>query len=131
MKATYADFGRQKLASLALIPVALLIILVVYALNIQTTFDPPFLFPILNTTFTGLIPLIVAYIAFRSYQQHGSPGILFIGAGMLAYGIGSIAAPIAATLPDGINLIVTIHNCGALVGALFQMSGALLLFSGP
>jgi PAS domain S-box-containing protein len=75
--------------------------------------------------------LVIAYIAIRSFKQYGSPGILLIGAGMLAYGVGSIAAPIAAILPEGFNLNVTIHNSGALVGAILQISGAILLFSGP
>ena len=127
-----ASYGLDgwKLASLALIPIILLITAIVYSLNITTVYNPPFLFLGLNAIFTGLIPLVVAYFALKSYQQHGSYGILFIGAGMLAYGIGSIVAPIVTGLPGGMNLNVTVQNSGALVGAFFQVSGAVLLISG-
>ena len=48
-------------------------------------FEPPFLLPILNTVFLSLASFIVAYIALRSYLSSGSPTILLLGCGTLAF----------------------------------------------
>lgn len=120
----------RKLLAIALIPLISLIIGILYILNIQAALDPPYLFLALNTLFTGFIPLIVAYIAFKSYQRHASLGILLIGAGMLIFGLGSIIAPIIAQFPDGRNQNLIVHNTCALISAFFQFSGAAVLLSG-
>ncbi len=93
-------------------------------------FEPPYLFLILNVLFTGIIPLLVAYIAFRSYQQRSLPGLILMGAGMLVFGLGSIAAPLVAGLPDGRNLTIAVHNVCALAAALSQLLGAAMLLAG-
>gem|GEM_PF-5121983 len=121
---------KRKLLAITLIPIISLIIGIIFVLDIQAALDPPYLFLVLNTLFTGFIPLIVAYIAYRSYQRHASLGILLIGAGMLIFGLGSITAPLMAQLPDGRNLTIIVHNTCALISALFQLLGAAVLLSG-
>jgi hypothetical protein len=50
----------RKLASLALIPIFLIVIEILVALGIQTVFEPPYLLLITNTVFVGFIPLYIA-----------------------------------------------------------------------
>jgi PAS domain S-box-containing protein len=115
----------RKLASLALIPIFLIVIEILVALGIQTVFEPPYLLLITNTVFVGLIPLYIAYLSFRTYTAHGRPGVLLIGGGMLAMGMGSILAALVRSLPDGANMNVTVYNTAFLVGAVFAFAAAL------
>ena len=115
----------RKLASLALIPIFLIVIEILVALGIQTVFEPPYLLLITNTVFVGLIPLYIAYLSFRTYTAHGRPGVLLIGGGMLAMGMGSILAAMVRSLPDGANMNVTVYNTAFLVGAVFAFAAAL------
>ncbi len=116
--------------SLRSIPAFVLLIAVLSILNLKIIFEPPYLFLVLNTHFAGIIPLVIAAIAFRSCQRNMSRGVLLIGIGMLIFGIGSIAAPLAAGLPGGRNMSITIHNTVALAGALCQLAGGAVLLSG-
>jgi PAS domain S-box-containing protein len=115
----------RKLAALSLIPVFFIVIETLVALDIQTVFEPPYLLLITNTIFVGLIPLYIAYLSFRTYTGHGRPGVLLLGGGMLAMGMGSIIAGIVRSLPDGANLNVTIYNTAFFVGAVFAFGAAL------
>ncbi len=115
---------------MAAIPFFLILIAILLVLRIPGSFEPPYLFLILNIIFTGIIPLAIAVIAFRSCQRNPSIGILFIGIGMLIFGISSIAAPPAMGLPGGRNISLTIHNTAALACALCQLAAGAVLLSG-
>lgn len=115
----------RKLAILALIPIFLVVIEIFVALDIQTVFEPPYLLLITNTVFVGLIPLYIAYLSFRTYSTYGRPGVLLIGGGMLAMGMGSILAAMVRSLPDGANLNVTVYNTAFFVGGVFAFGAAL------
>lgn len=120
---------RWKLASLALIPVSLILIMVFTVLDIRTAADPPFLLTVLNTVFIGIIPLVVALIAFRSYRSSGSTSLFLLGSGMMIFGLGSIAAGWLIGLRDGPNISVTIYNICVFVSAVFYLTGAFLTFT--
>jgi len=130
MKGTYTYLDRRKLASLALIPCSLILIVIFTVLNIKTATDPPFLLTILNTLFIGIIPLVIAIIAFRSYQSSGSASLFMMGSGMMIFGSGSIAAGWVIGLTDGANVSVAIYNVCILISAVFYLTGALLTFTG-
>ena len=57
--------GRCLAASLVFLYLGAMIVLLV--LNLEAVFEPPLLLLILNTTFAGLIPMVVSIIAARGY----------------------------------------------------------------
>jgi PAS domain S-box-containing protein len=122
---------RRKIIVLALIPIFLVVITALVALNITAVFEPPLLLLLLNTLFTGIIPMAVAYFAFQTFRLSRSVGLLLIGSGMLVFGLGSIIAGSGVSLPDGPNINVTIYNTGCCIGAAFVLSGALAGLTRP
>ncbi|RPI38988.1 MAG: PAS domain S-box protein [Methanoregulaceae archaeon] len=118
----------RKWASIALIPFALILIILFTVLDIRIATEPPFLLAVLNTTFIGIIPLVIAAIAFRSYRTGGSAGLFMMGSGMMIFGLGSIAAGWLIGLPGGANISVTIYNVCILLSAVFYLTGAVLTF---
>jgi len=124
MNATNSDLDRRKLASLALIPFSLILMVIVTVLDIRTATDPPFLLTILNTLLIGIIPLVIAIIAFRSYRSSGSTSLFMMGSGMMIFGIGSIAAGWVIGLTDGANVSVAIYNVCIFISAVFYLDGS-------
>lgn len=113
-----------QLSGLVLIPVFLLATLVLVALNLPQSYEPPLLLGILNTLFLGVIPLIIACIAMRVYLKSGSVSVFLIGSGVLIFGLGSIVAGWVNPLAGGPNMTVTIHNSCALISSIFLLAGA-------
>jgi signal transduction histidine kinase len=95
-------------------------------LDIQTAFEPVLLLPLLNTLFHGIIPIVVAFVAGKSYLKGGSLTVLLMGCGMLAFGLCAIPAGWVIGKHGGPNLTVTIHNTGVFLGALFHATGGVL-----
>ena len=122
--------GHWKILSLLLIPSYLAVIAVLYLIGGTATFTDPITLLVLNTVFIGLIPLYVAYISFVSFRRSGPVSVLMIGAGMLFFGLGSIATGLVGFLPNSTNLVVTIFNLCACAGAVLQLAGALTALIG-
>ncbi len=106
--------GMAKLLAFLLIPAYAVLIAVLEVLKIQAVFEPPLALPILNTVFLGILPVAIAFIAGRVYQKTGAAGFLFLGSGMLVFGLCSISAGWLIGLPGGPNITVTIYNTGVL-----------------
>ena len=115
-----------RLAGLLAVPAFLVLIAVLAAVNNRTSYENPLLLAILNTVFLGLIPLFIAAIAFRGYQSGRSPGALLLGAGMLTFGLGGIAAGWLIGLPGGANLSVTIYNTLICMGSSLSLAAGIL-----
>ncbi len=120
----------RKILSLLLVPVYLFLIAMLLVLNTGSSYNPPILLLLFNTLFLGLIPLYVAYIAYKSFRGSGSTGVLLKGTGMLMLGLGAIAAGIVGFLPDSMNANVTVHNTSFCIGAFLQLVGILIALSG-
>jgi PAS domain S-box-containing protein len=116
----------RKLLSLLLIPLILIIIYLLVALNISTVFEYPFILLLLNTVFLGIIPFIIAYLSYKVVTRSGSVSVFLMGCGIFIFGLGSIAAGWVNALPNGPNMTVTIHNTCALIGSIFIFAAALL-----
>lgn len=117
--------NAQKTAGYLSIGFFLVIILVLALLNNSTAYEVPYLLAVLNTIFLSLFPLVIAGIAARIFLRRGSTGLLLIGAGLLLFGTGSIAAGWLNPLPGGPNLTVTLHNSCACFGAVLIFAGCL------
>ncbi len=119
---------------LSFLPVPVLIVLMVtvyFTVPSSVFYDPPWLILTGNTLFVGVVCGLVGYIALRNYRTTGRIQILLLGAGVLIFGIGGVAAAVVRGIPEaGPNLNVTIYNSGALVGALFHFVAAFVLIAG-
>ena len=93
-------------------------------------YDPPWLTMISNVLFIAVICFIVAYTAMKNYRATSRVLILLLGCGVLSLGLGAAVSGLVRGLPGGANLTVTVYNTGALAGALFYFTSALLLLAG-
>ncbi len=107
------------------IPAYILAMIVVYAHNLQTTYESPVLLATLNTLFCTAVSLLIVYLAARSFLETGSRGVLCLGAGALAYGTVTI---LAGLLLHETNAVLTVYNTGCgVAGACFLCSAVLTL----
>ena len=123
-------FDRFKTAGLLTIPLFLIIIAVLALLNSRAVFEPPLLLAVMNTIFLGIIPVLIAYLAYQSYRAGGRESVLLLGSAMLTVGMGSIAAGWLNSLPGAANITPTIHNTAFFIGAILSLAAVLLVLSG-
>ncbi|MFW6137628.1 MAG: PAS domain S-box protein [Spirochaetota bacterium] len=90
-------------------------------------YHPFVLFGVMNGIFVAGIPFAVAYLAARSYLISGLPSILFLGCGVLCFGLGNFFPLFVLELNSGINAGVTIHNCGMLTASIFHTLSAVFI----
>lgn len=119
-----------KFLSLGLVLLFIVTIAVLSTLDIRTYSEPPLVLPILNTLFACLIPVVVAYIAARSYIISGSTGIILMGCGLLTFGLGAASAGWLRGISGGANVNVTIYNTAAFLGAILHALGASMASRG-
>lgn len=91
--------------------------------GVEIDLEHDILLMVLNTLFTGLMPIAVAVLSARAYLKNSMVNALLVCCGMLAFGLGSITAGLLKLVPDSANTIVTVYNTCALI------SGSLHLFA--
>ncbi len=72
----------RKIVSLLIVPIYLALIVLVLTLKIWTSFNSPIPLLAFNFLFLGLIPVYVAYVAYKSVRGGGSASVLLIGTGI-------------------------------------------------
>ncbi|MDR3563743.1 MAG: ATP-binding protein [Negativicutes bacterium] len=90
---------------------------------------PVFSLSLLNILCIALPAFAISYIAARAYRANGSASLLFLGAGFLVSGIGSLLSAGMLSLTGSPNLLVTIHNSGMLLSSFCFLSSSWLLIS--
>ncbi len=117
------------LSHLRWLPVAGFVVLFVFLEPRPATasFEPRLLMPILNLLFSTAIPLLVAYLAGRSYALGEPVAVLLLGCGMLTFGVGSALAAVMTFLRTGLDANVTLYNIGAWLSALCCLASGLLV----
>lgn len=107
------------------LPVVLLPMLVgaLWAADPPFSFIAPNLSLALSFVFSSLSSAFVAYLVASSFLVRGTPGLLLLGCGVVAWGLASVV-PFAGTGRDP-NLQITIHNTCALISALCHLVGAI------
>lgn len=120
----------EKSLGLLLVVVCIVVLQVLAVLDIRSVFEPRLLLPLLNTLFAGIIPIVVGYVACKTYLKTDSATILFMGCGMLSFGLCAVVAGWMIRASDGPNLNVTVYNTGALIGSLFHSIGAIISLAG-
>ena len=122
--------STSKWLGLLLVAACIIVLQVLAVLDIRNVFEPGLLLPILNTLFAGIMPIFVAYVAGKTYLKTGSTTVLFMGCGMLSFGLCAVVAGWMIRASDGPNLNVTVYNTGALIGSLFHSIGVVLSLAG-
>ena len=115
-----------KILGLSLIVVYIAALKILNALGTSAVFEHPLLLFIMNTLFTGVLLIAVAYIAGKVFVGYGSPTTLFFGCGMLSFGLSAISAGLMIWDSDGANLNVTVYNTGGFLGSAFHALGMIL-----
>lgn len=125
--------GRAYLSRLAWLPIPLLLvtIIVLWAADLRTAHESPFLLAILNLVFSMLIPLLVACLVGRSFLCRGTPGLLMLGCGVVLWGCAAMVVVIAALVATGgtplnMQAIAPIHNLCVWLSAACHLGGAIL-----
>ncbi len=92
-------------------------------------FEPPLLHPLLNTVMLSALPFAIAFLTARVYTAQGSPAFLWLGCGMVAFGLGSLLAGWGVER-FGQNFGATLHDVGSLFGGLLHLVSSGLLALG-
>jgi PAS domain S-box-containing protein len=121
---TFKSFGV-----IAIFAFLLIILFVHFAVSVSYrkshVFEPPLLLPILNFLFLGLTSLVISYLAAKSYLKSGVISIALLGSGTLAFGITGVFSGWFINLSNGINITVTIFNCGALLSGILHFTSSI------
>ena len=106
----------RKLKVLGVLPVLVIFILML-VLNIHeppALFEAPFVLAILNTIFLFAVPLVVAYMAAKSYRATGVIAFMLIGCGLVLFSVSNLYAgwvmPLAGN-PNPPSLCITLGAC--------------------
>ncbi len=122
-------FGRV----VSVITIALFVILAI-SLNLlefghSAIFDPPGLLPLLNLFFLFICPMVVGYLAAKGYLETGSIGLISLGSGVFALGLGSLIAGFLLQA-KGPNAVITIHNISVCLAGVLHFAGATMALAG-
>jgi hypothetical protein len=120
------EMTPAKILGLLLVIVYIVALRILAVLDIHSVFEHRLLLPVLNTLFAGIIPIGVAYVAGKTYVNGGSVTTLFMGCGMLSFGLCAISAGWLIRATDSANLNLIVSNMGAFGGSLFHAIGAIV-----
>ncbi len=115
-------------------PALWLLILVIAAtaalrlLNLEDTFDPPFLMFSLNILFLGIPGFFIAVIAARSFLYTGTWAVLWLGIGALSFALATLEGSVLIFTATG-NVAIAVHNLIAFFAAGLFFIGAFFSFS--
>jgi PAS domain S-box-containing protein len=99
------------------VPVFAVVIVGSAMVDLGAVFEPPFLFATLLTFFVGVMSFAVGYATARSFVMSGFVNVLMFSCGVTVFGLTGLVAAWLATAPGGPNVVSSIANTGALVGA--------------
>ncbi len=98
--------------------------LILYIQGSALVIESPMFLALLNTIFVCAIPLAGAYLAARSFRATGVIAFLWVGCGLLFFGVSSLAAGWVMPQMGGQNANMTLHNLGSLFAGLCLFMGA-------
>lgn len=102
------------------VPALALAIVALWIAGPGAAFESPALLWLTNVAFTGAVALGIAWLAGRSSLSGGQPGLVMLGCGALAWGLGT---RLAVSLQRDGNVTVTIHNLSVLVASACHLAG--------
>ena len=118
------DLRRLRLPGLLLLVALTAAVGWLATIDAQPTYENPMLITALNFLLITLVSLLLAVVAARSFLITGWWYVLWIGAAVLTFGVNQTVSSVLLSL--GPNAGVTVHNCGALLAAVYQVVSAAL-----
>jgi PAS domain S-box-containing protein len=111
------------------IPVLLVAILILWAVDSRISFEAFYLQIGLSFCLSTLSSLFVAYLIGRAFMIHGMPGLLLLGGGVLFWSVAGFLAGIVTLIKDGgeridQNALAAVHDICAWLSALCHLAGA-------
>lgn len=94
----------------------------------ELVFDSKLLIFALNLIFVLLSSFVIAYLAGRTYLKTGWLSLLLLGAGALMVGLTNATSSFLVG-PGNINYVITVHNSGMLIAAVFHFGGTVFALS--
>lgn len=85
--------------------------------------------PVANIFCITLPSLFISSVAGKAFLLNKSFAVLFLGNAFLLSGIGSLVAGCMLFFTGSVNILITIHNVGALLSAFFLLVSSWLYFS--
>lgn len=120
-------FKRFALGIVVLVAALVIIFIGLDVFDIEEDFRLHLPAPIINTVLISAVAVLVAYIAARSFTVTGSPQMLWLGCGVLAFGVGSLVRWWLAG--KGLNVPITSYDSAALIASVLHLIGASLSMS--
>ena len=111
------------------IPLALLLIVVLWAVDARTSHEAPYLLTGLNLSLISLVSVWTTIVAARAFLCSARPWLLLLGCGAMFWGasgfasIGAAASGATGMVIDT-NHLVTVHNTCAWLSATCYLAGA-------
>jgi PAS domain S-box-containing protein len=102
----------------------LLAAFLVFYFDIDVHKESPLLLALSNTLFVGVLPLVLAERAARSYQETGSSVFLLMGCGLLFMGTSSIIVGWTRFFFEVPNFVVTVYNISFLAAGICHLLSA-------
>jgi len=127
---TLGDPTAGRSAGWTRLPVWVLVLLLVaimaalWAADLRTSYESPFLLLALNLVFGTLVSIFIAYLAGRSFLVRGTPGLLMLGCGVLIWGASGFVG--AAAGHGDPNTTATIRSACMWLSALCHLAGVSL-----
>jgi len=107
------------------------LIATLYVADLQVTFEPHLLLPILNSIFLAAIPYFSSFTAARLFLSVGRVPLLLVGSGMLALGGGGLLSGWFIGDAGGPNITITIYNSSALLCSILLLFGEITISVAP
>ncbi len=112
------------------IPLLIVTLAVLWAADIRTAYESPYLLLALNFVFSALVSLFIAFLIARSFLARGTPGLLLLGCGVIFWGAaGSVGVAVGLFGAAGqfdANFLITFHNICVWFSALCHLTGVTL-----
>jgi len=96
----------------------------------RIVFNDPQINLLLSLAFRFGMSIVVAYIAARSYLLSGSLNVLFLGTGVLAFGLTGVAGSATAVFGGTSETSIAMNNIGALLASFLHFTGSTLTIKG-
>lgn len=121
------------LRHLALVPILLMFVAIPIAFYFSPgkSYENAHLLLLMNFVCSFCISLVIAYFLSRIFLVQGSPGLVLLASGVLAWGFAGCVGVITGIADKSVsefgNIVITIHNTCVLISALLHLTGTILL----
>lgn len=94
----------------------------------DVVYVPPSWYPLVNALFFTTVSLLSSVLAAQGFTRNGSSTLVLLGAGIIAFGFGSVVGP-ALIAGGDLNAGITAHNLCALIGSSLHATSAILIWT--